>query len=189
MRSIFWISIFCLCFGIGQAQNGKNPSLSVANFSHGFLEQGARIGYGFTLKELAVPEGKDKIKTMRLQPQVGFFAKRYNHVAFLVNADWSIRHQRTDKKRYFSYGLGLGYLGSSDVTGFTVNFSGEVVEKQRTLNSYILPSIHGAWGINVNERWGFFLKSIYGVRLSPNAPRSGMLFFEAGFNINLNQNN
>ncbi|MBO6516105.1 MAG: hypothetical protein JJ975_06115 [Bacteroidia bacterium] len=183
---IFTTFFLVLLAAFAQAQPELNKA-SIGYFSHGGIHPGGKIGAEYVLSEKMKPVSEVERKiSLLMNPQIGGFIRENFYTGILVNNELGLQRQRTDRKRYSIYSIGLGYLHFVEVVDYTVNLQGEITNKTRENRPYFFPSVNYALGRDIGERFGIYGKLTYGMRMTSARENATQLFVEFGMKLGLN---
>jgi hypothetical protein len=168
----------------------QTTQVSVGYYAPFAIEPGAKAGVHLYLKDWATEKTKKDVELLKhnylfINPQVGFFSRPRNHSSLLINGDVGVKRQKDGKKTYSAFSVGLGYLAKFSITSFTVNFSGEIIKKERERQDFFLPTINYEFGGSINQTIGWYTKCSYGIKLSSTIEKQPALFTEFGMKFNL----
>ena len=167
------------------AQEKSPPSFTLGYFAPYGISPGVKAGADLVLKNWSLGNSEKensrlKNYTLVLQPQVGFYNSRLNYSSVLVNAGAAIKRQAEGSRSYFAVGAGLGYLARFQITSYRVNFQGEIIERQRERQDFLLPTVNVEYGIRLVSKFGLYARVHYGKKFSSAYENSAVLFTEAG---------
>ncbi|MGD1847724.1 MAG: hypothetical protein ACFB10_20220 [Salibacteraceae bacterium] len=183
---IFWN---CCCLWLlisltppSQAQDFQ-PGLgqvSVGYFSAYAIRPGAQLTGRFFLKELALgtataEAGPQRQHVLFVGPRVGFHSLQNNYTSVLYQGTAGILRRKSDRRRWSAVSIGLGYQNRYEVTGVTVNFQGEILERERERSDFFIPSLQYEIGWRIGKHWGLQSQVGYGSSLSFGQGHSGWL--------------
>ncbi len=163
---------------------GQLNSLSIGYFGPFGIEPGLNVGVQMNLKS---SEKDEVINTYYLAPHLGSYIKPNYHTDIMLGIEGGIHRQKAEKKGYSQFGLGLSYLSNFELISFTVNFNGEISNREHEHRGYLVPTISYEYGRKVNDAWGWYIKPSVGRRISFAREGAGAVFVEAGVKFNLNQ--
>lgn len=177
--------------GVSAQENGV--PITIAYSGHYGIQPGVRLGTELTRKQWDVSkERKGESLTIRksfyLRPQIGFYARPNVHNNFLVNVEFGYKKQKSHKKNYSSFSLGLGFLRRYQILSPTVDLgSGEVTNKDREAHNYLIPTVNYELGRTINTKIGWFNKFTLGTMISTEKESSLAFFHELGLKYYLNR--
>lgn len=186
MKKLLAILFVCCISTTTYSQENKGlQHYSLAYFSPFGIQPGVKVGTDFSIKAFDKEFSKTDSMQVRhhmllLSPEIGFFSRRLDFMAFLANAELGWQLQREGRKTWNTFSLGLGYLEHSEVTSTTVNLSGEVVSKERARQGYFLPTLNYEKGWQFKPQLGGYVKAGLGYKLAPELETSGILLLELG---------
>lgn len=136
--------------------------LSAAYFGPFGYHPGARVGAQFSY--LKWEEKKEN--QIFIAPKLGYFGKKHFYYSLLLSTDIGWKWRRPGKKSYSAFSLGLAYLRHSEVMTLTVDFSGNIDVTEWEHRNFFMPSLSYEFGRNIGERFGAYVNTSYGYRLS-----------------------
>ena len=190
LSHLFLIAGMALLGGKLTAQTSEQAlPITVGYWGNLATQPGIKVGAQLTLKDWQKEKG-DKVKGRKLfvRPEIGVYNRHRNNTNLLVGAEAGIQLQREGRKFFHSVGLGLGYLGRSQI--LSIRFSlgdGSIVGKEREWRSYILTTLNYTFGSEITSRLAWYGKASVGPALSFTREPTTMAFLEVGLRINLFQ--
>lgn len=164
-------------------------SINIGYWGHFATQPGIKMGAEFSVLNWAAGEFENKgtkLRSLYVGPQVGFYTRSKNHSNLYIGMESGVRLQKKGKRGFSTYGLGLGYLGRSQILTFTHSLGdGSLVATEREWRSNFLPTLNYAYGLKINPRLSGFAKASAGTLLGPGREPSAMLFLEIGIKFNL----
>ncbi|MFK8045901.1 MAG: hypothetical protein AB8B72_10435 [Crocinitomicaceae bacterium] len=191
MKNILFFTIALLCsYSVfSQEKLWSNNPLQVSYFGHFGLHPGIKLGTEFSVKNWEKERKNDKgikLKQYLISPQIGFYTHPGNHSGLIVQAEFSKRTEKVDKRFYYSYGAGFGYvmqINPSDT--YIFNDNGEITEKNMTSRSYFMPSLHIETGLKLNSKMSVYNKITLASKVKYNTGFTLEPFYELGIRIRM----
>jgi len=115
-------------------------------------------------------------------PQIAFWAKNKDNANLFLNNEFGINLQREGRKRGSIFSLGLGYLAQFEVTSFTVDFNGEIINKERERRDIIMPTINYEFNHRLTDNLRWYAKVSWGYRMSSEIQNMGSIMGGVGVN-------
>ena len=172
-----------------QAQSDQK-AVSLGYYGHGAIRPGLKLSLQIPLKAWATwVERKDstfqKHNHWFIQPQLGAFGRRNFYTSYVANVELGLSRQREGRKWFCAYSVGLGYQARMEITGFTVNFSGDITDKERERRGYFMPTINYRFGRQLGDCLSLYSTLTYGTTLSTTRENAGIALFELGCTLKL----
>jgi len=170
-----------ILFLLALSINASAQKLGISYFGHYAILPGAKLSYQLTPSSLELAK-----KPLILQPEVGWFMEPDNYHDFLFNVNVGQQIKNVNKKSYWSYGLGLGYILESKITSFSQNLgNGNRENVERDTFHFFHPSANFGWHSNISSKSDLFLKYTLGYKMLSEAPSVLTMFLEFGIEIDL----
>ena len=183
MRNSFLVFVVLLCsLSLVAQQESEVIPVSVGVYCPYVFQPGIKIGTAVNLKKWEVEKG-DRIKSRSLftSPQIGLFVRPQNHNSYVLNLDLGYKIKSNKRRIYIAPSLGLAYLMADQILSTTVDLSnGNIVEKDREIRNYFLPTINFELGNEKNKKIGWYTKLSYGRKISSQIEDSGFFALELG---------
>jgi len=185
------ISIVVLIMGLSfniTAQNSSKTSkpITVSYWGANIFHPGLKIGTQHNFKIWSKTKERKKRgvvvknKTFFLKPELGFYNHKKNHTGVVLNADFGVEFSKSEKKFFFSYALGLGYLQHfNSGTTYVLKDDNTISEKKMASKGYLMPTINFEYGEHY-EHFSWFNKISIGSKVKYNTSFSVESFFELG---------
>ena len=162
-------------------QNSPIP-ISLSYFSPYLLQPGLKVGTSFQLKDYS---NKEKNRSLALSPQVAYFSQIGVSQSYLLNAEINLHRKLDSRKRFQTFGLGLGYLLDSENLTPSINLgSGSLGTNEKANNASFLPTLNYSLGMLPDKGPAYFFKAFIGQKFS--FSQEGQFFFglELGLTFN-----
>ncbi len=191
-KSIALLALFFTSL-IANAQDTLNtPMLTVGYFGGIPFEPGVTAGVQWPQKAWSTEKTKGEqtrrvYKYLIIHPRVAVFSRKHSYTGVLIHADLGYRRQREGRKSFSQVALGLGYNARFSITSFTVNFSGEIIDRERERQDIIVPTISYTYGRNTPHRFDWYTRIAYGNEIRLGNASAGALFLELGLQMNLSK--
>jgi len=166
-------------------ESGTAIPINIGYYGAFGIQPGLKVGTELVLKEWnRGEEGNNKYAELYVSPQLGAFVYPLNNTNGVLNADIGYRWGNRDRRFYTAPSIGLGYLMSSQILSRQIDLgTGAVVEKNRELRHYFLPTINMELGKAGQDRWGWFVKGSFGRKLAPRRESEAFLALELGVRL------
>lgn len=169
-----------------QAQLNRPNSIQISYFGETVTHPGLKVNLIYNIKEWEKikSEKKTKVKYISMQPGLGIYThKNYQTGLLLLN---DICYSRiTNKRKWFSSGIGLGFLRTFLPDVYELNSKGEIVKKYVGYNHAVF-SYHMEFGKQVK-----FMEKEIGLRIRPTVIyafpnyKNGVFYPFVEFGVNL----
>lgn len=160
--------------------------LSVGYLGHGVIRPGTNIGLHFDLKSWTKEISRKghtlyRKSTFIAGPEIGVFSRPRFYTSMLYNGFLGLKRKKSDTKHYSVGGMGFGYLAQYEMISLTTNLQGEIIERNRELRNYLLPTLRYGYIKELLPSLSYHAMASYGVKLSSTRERAGTFFLELGF--------
>jgi hypothetical protein len=108
-------------------------------------------------------------------PQIAFWAKNKDNTNIFLNSEFGIDLKKPERKRGSIFSIGIGYIAQFEVTSFSVNFQGDVINKDRERRDILMPTINYEFNHRISDNLRWFAKFSYGYRISSKIENMGSL--------------
>lgn len=183
MKKAIIILIF-LCANIrlfAQSYSSRFP-VTISYYGHYLYQPGLKIGTNYTLKRLQNENINNRIRELTISPQVGFFFFPQTSTNLVLNTEIGYYQKPILDNNYFIVSVGLGYMAESQFIGLSTNIgNGSIIDKERELSHYFMPTINYEYGKEFRKRpVDWFIKLSTGMKLSTQQESSLVVFTELG---------
>lgn len=161
---------------------GKGQEISLGYLGHIGYHPGASISAKYDLKQW----DKKKSNTLFVMPKLGFYSWPGYNSNYMIGTDFGIQRNRENKKIWHSYAIGLGYVLKYEVLSTTVNFSGDIIHKNREARHELLTLFGYRLGSDFNSSWGWYAGGSVGFKGTLNIAGSVTAYLETGISYRLN---
>ena len=103
---------------------------------------------------------------IELGSSISFWSRNKDNQNFLLQQEFGYQLNKRDHKSKLVLSLGLGYLAQLEMTSFSVNLQGEVVNKERELRNIFLPSTFLEFNSPISTKLKWYVKLGYAYRIS-----------------------
>ena len=125
---------------------GQDLALSTGYFGPYLMQPGIKVGAEFDFGKIYV------------SPQLAYFSRLGNNTNGMVNLEAGFRKQKSDKKFFSTYSMGVAYLYQSELLSSIVALGSSAIENTRESRHYFIPSLNFGFGWSVKDRLDWYTK-------------------------------
>ena len=162
----------------------KSLPIHVSYYAPYFIQFGGKIGTTHSLKSWKAEE-KLRTQEIKLSPELAYFSNPKVQRNGMLNAIVTYTSRKDMGNLYPTYGLGLGYMLSSQRQGGAVNLGTGEIEYTNKIINHLVPTLNLGLAKDPKKKLGYYFRTFYGRKLTFGAENSAFFGAELGLNFRL----